>query len=250
MGLKFKDIYLIVLGVFLFTLFIIYQLLPVLIKDDFFSVFLLILLVVILFFPLVSEIQIFDFIKIKKELDDFKKDIDTKLSILQTTMVSSVNNNSQIVLFGYGKPDKREIKRSEQIIDKEIEKISSEKKESIESKVHNIYENVDDVTNDLFKVRFLIEQKVNNLLNFMNVRTDNMRPLSASLKLLENSGTYNKNLTNLIKEIVYICNKAVHGRKISPNDYDYVMTISKKVLFMLEETRQDAKREYEKFKTN
>jgi len=249
---KWKNWYILFLGLIVLLALILHQFFNFPIKMDPLTYFFISILVVILFFPLIKEIEILNFIKIKKELDDFREKVSDKLNLIQNIVLTSVTNtNTQTQIqknYFEISPSKEALALSVSAIKRDIEKIPKLEQEKIYSRVNKVLSGVNKETQYLFNVRFLIERKINELLEFMNFKKDKRRTLGQSLSLLESSQFYNKNITNLIRKILSICNNAVHGGNVSKDEYAYVADISNKILFMLEETLTEAKKEDKRFK--
>lgn len=67
-------------------------------NKDLISYMLLGSLIVVLFLPLISEIDFFGVIKIKKDMRDFKKDVNERILFFQNTITNSINLDNKISL--------------------------------------------------------------------------------------------------------------------------------------------------------
>lgn len=95
--------YLIFLALIFYIFFLLYVTSDYDYNKDIISYLLLASLIIVLFLPLVKEIDILNIIKIKKDLDEFRKDICDKVSQIQNTVLTSItdinNRNINTVVF-------------------------------------------------------------------------------------------------------------------------------------------------------
>ncbi|MBD3202736.1 hypothetical protein GF327_00445 [Candidatus Woesearchaeota archaeon] len=128
-------------------------------------------------------------------------------------------------------------------VEEKIKDVSKTEQKRVKTKTDKELSRIDSKNVDLMRIRYLIEDKTIKLLEFMNYPRKTYRSLANSLKLLEHSEVFDKQSTHLIREVVHICNKAIHANKITQNEHAFVMDVSEKILILLEETLKEAKNE-------
>lgn len=119
----YKRLYSVGLIIIFVIIFMCHQKNYILVNDDLFSYLLIGIILFIFLFPLISEIEFFGVLKIKKQVEQFKKEVNDKLFLLQ----NSIKNNNTIY-FDLSDSEKKakykeEIKESNSLKEKEENKI-------------------------------------------------------------------------------------------------------------------------------
>lgn len=198
-------------------------------KQNLVDYIIILLFVLLSLLPLVSEIEIFG-VSLKKELINMRQEhneeiINIKNEILNIRMYNNQVQNTHVynnILSG----------------DEKIREVTSKlKNEDMFSGLDNDLDlkiNNDNV--DLFKVRFLIEQNINKIMDLLGLGNYN-RKMYESINIISSNyivmDILNKDelillSSNYFSDLITICNRAVHGEIISDKYYDFVMTSWKK----------------------
>lgn len=197
-------------------------------KEFFYAIFGLWICLILL--PLFGEIEFLG-IKLKKEIDELKKDVKSEIQSIKYEINTS---NKQQVFLGYGPlPSDNKIP--------ELEKEINDLKEKYHLKVENGEEinfgfkmngivgrfDVPDNTIKLFQVRYKLEELLTRIWNYYHdcIDTQNERNISPARMLndLKNIDLVDNNIIGLTREILSICNAAIHGRKVSDKQIDFVL---------------------------
>lgn len=183
----------------------------------------------IILWPLVSEIDILGF-KIRKDLENNKQEIkkeiiDMRLQMLQVATLS--NNNQVLVTTNFGETPS---------ID-EIEKMKEK------PNVNGLMENLKLPENNLllFKIRFNLEEKINEVCNnkkYWNIL--NEKSIPRKIQLLRELGAIDFNLEKLIRQVLTISNRGVHGEVISAEYIEFAQMAYPKIIEKLDFIIQDA----------
>ncbi len=186
--------------------------------------------------PLFSEFEFLG-VKLKKELNDFKGEV--KKDILSIRNEVRNNNNQQIYL-NYGTPpsDKR-IDELENEIEKLKEKYHLENSEAIKPKSGIILPSggldsafhIDNHITDLFSIRFTLENLIKELWSKYEHSNDQnaQRILAPNRMLNDLTKMVDKDMINITREIMSVCNYAVHGESVSAKQVEFVEKNSKLV---------------------
>jgi hypothetical protein len=206
-----------------------------------FDIFVFLIWTALMLFPIYSKVELFG-IKLHREIEQMKKDINEKLIDLKTDIRLNQNQSFTANIGGYGPlpPD-------DKIPDLElqIEKIIGKKLEK-----YRIHENFDikgrlDIPENnllLFKVRYNIEQQVNRIwtnrfpLEY-NIEFRKSIPIWKQIQELDKYEIINGNLYGILREVLSICNYGVHGEKISDNQIEFVLNSAKEIIDYLSEIK-------------
>jgi len=236
---KKKNILKIIYGIFIFIIilisFVLYQTNSIQIKNDFISYIFLTILLVIILLPLAKEVQVFNIIKFKKDFDEFRESVENKLSIIQNTFISSINQN-QLVQVITGEVDSKEIRDTNKILQKEIDKISKKRKNEIRFKIRDEVDSTDKNIIKMFNNSIAIEKRLNKLIECSDkIYIELPRNISYTSRLLVKSGIIDKNLYNAISTFVPLRNSVVHGKDLTKEDLQMAIDLSQSIIFILDE---------------
>lgn len=177
----------------------------------------LILFVIFSILPIFSEID-FMGVKLKREIE--KNKIETDRELLQ--IKAEINNNSMHnsnVIYNYAN-----------LPDNTLKTIEKDYQSNFK-----IYDNFD-IDNDAIlclKIRQKIEVLLKQLAEKYGVLEKNMA-LIPLLRILVNKEVIPNKLYGVLIEIIIICNKSIHGEKISENHSEFIRNTYSQVLLELE----------------
>lgn len=193
--------------------------------------------VILLFIPLVSEIEISG-IKIKKQVEALQKDFDDKIFHLSTLISNHNINSNNINVSMQSMPSSDALNDSINYV-KNREGINTvQNKESISKYYNNEYEQVGYLVN----VRRKIEIKLKEIYNLSP--HDNSKDIIAIgvLNVLIKKKVINTYLGELIKNIIIICNRSIHGEIIDKKYIEYVVDVNDYVLRELDKVKENVKK--------
>lgn len=168
-----------------------------------------ILWLILLGLPLFSEIEIGS-VKLKKEIEQTRAEVKESIGELKYQILEmKVNNtNSNMLVFSNQPlPSKDELSQLQQHIEHD-NSIRSSDNSDFKISEDNIY---------LFQVRLSLEKQLSALCNFFNY--GERRSISAMAQFLVQHEVFDRKTAELIREIINIANRGVHGEII---DDDYV----------------------------
>lgn len=168
-----------------------------------------ILWLILLGLPLFSEIEIGS-VKLKKEIEQTRAEVKESIGELKYQILEmKVNNtNSNMLVFSNQPlPSKDELSQLQQHIEHD-NSIRSSDNSDFKISEDNIY---------LFQVRLSLEKQLSALCNFFNF--GERRSIPAMGQFLVQHEVFDRKTAELIREIINIANRGVHGEII---DDDYV----------------------------
>lgn len=202
-----------------------------------FDIFIFLIFVALMLVPIFSEIEFFG-IKLKKEIEELKQDLNIKLgdikNIIRNNQTQTVHQTVQT--FGPPPPDNKLPELQE-----EIEKILS-----VKLKEHGVTTKITiagriDVPQDnllMFQVRFNIEKLIRNIWekrfesSDVDTRFKN-QPMTQIIQDLAKFEIIDNNFYRILREILSICNYAIHGEKVTQNQVSFVTKNAKQILGFL-----------------
>ena len=209
-------------------------------KEFFYAIFGLWICLILL--PLFGEIEFLG-IKLKKEIDELKKDVKSEIQSIKYEINTS---NKQKVFLGYGPPpsDNKIPELEKEINDlKENFKLTEKTKPTIQSTELKGRFDVSDSTLQLFQIRFKLEELITKIWN--NYRDenelDNLRIISPTKMLndLKSLEIINLDILEITRGILSICNSAVHGKMTSKRQREFAFENSKIIYDTLSEKIDD-----------
>lgn len=168
-----------------------------------------ILWLILLGLPLFSEIEIGS-VKLKREIEQTRAEVKESIGELKYQILEmKVNNtNSNMLVFSNQPlPSKDELSQLQQHIEHD-NSIRSSDNSDFKISEDNIY---------LFQVRLSLEKQLSALCNFFNY--GERRSIPAMAQFLVQHEVFDRKTAELIREIINIANRGVHGEII---DDDYV----------------------------
>ncbi|MEP0712972.1 MULTISPECIES: hypothetical protein [Bacteroidota] len=206
-----------------------------------FDIFLFIIFIALMLAPIFAEIELFG-IKLKQEIEDLKNDINLKFGDIKNEIRVSQRQIVNTTFQGFGPPPP-DNKLPE--LEFEIDRILKErlKQHGIDS--YQPYETKMDVpVNNLqmFKVRYNIETQLRRI---WENRFDNgefngrikHQPLMRIIEDLTKFEILDRNFYGILREILSICNYAIHGESVTDSQAGFVIKNSQQVLEYLMQTK-------------
>jgi hypothetical protein len=196
--------------------------------------FILLVFIALMLVPIFSEINLFG-IKLKREIEDLKTEINVKFGDLKNEIKTSQNQTFNATIQGFGPPPP-DNKLPE--LENDIERIVR-----IKLKEHGLHEmpklagriDVPDDNINLFKVRYNIEKQLKRIWEsrFEETSIDVRFKYQPILKVIQDLTKYEiigKDFDGILREILSICNYAIHGEKVTDNQVLFVTKNAKEVL--------------------
>lgn len=176
-----------------------------------------ILWLILLILPLFSEIEIGS-VKLKKEIEQTRADVKESVGELKHQILDlKISNNNAMYVYNYQPlPSRDELSQLQMNIKPEDnEHILTTDEPKIPN--DNVY---------LFKVRLDLEKQLSALCNLFQyeVRYNERRTMYSMVQFLIQHEVINRNTAELIREILNIANRGVHGEII---DNDYISFVKK-----------------------
>jgi len=199
-----------------------------------FDVFVFLIWTALMLFPIYSQVELFG-IKLHREIEQIKKDINEKLIDLKTDIKINQAQSFTANILGYGPPppdDKLpdlEL-QIEQIIGKKLEKFRIQDNIELNGRLTIPENNL-----LLFKVRYSIEQQVNRIWENRFAKKYNLDfrgtiPIWKQIQELMQFEIIKDNLYGILREVLSICNYAVHGEQITENQIEFVLNNAKEII--------------------
>ncbi|WP_421181259.1 hypothetical protein [Aeromonas enteropelogenes] len=164
--------------------------------------------------PIFQEMDLFG-VKLKQQIDDFKKDVNHQLSALKTEIkssidVSSANSNQIYFQSGSIPPKDSEIPDISEQIQRTLDKMGI--KSAQEDDVY--YYGVDPVHIEMHKRRFTFENPFHEY-SYIDGKYRRRYSISQLLNELRNYKQISKDILHGVTEVISVCNYAVHGEPLS-----------------------------------
>lgn len=202
-------------------------------KPTYFDAIVLIIWVGICLAPIFQEMDLFG-VKLKQDIQDLKKDLSHQLAILKTEITSSIEvsnaNSNQIYVNTNQEPPKdSEIPDLTAQIQDALERlgIKAEDNEGFKSKYTGSIET------EMFEVRLSFEKLLRR--HSIALDLDSRRvSIGKMLHQLRQSEMIPKEIVVGIQEVISICNYAVHGEDITPDQVYFVRKSAPSLLKALE----------------
>ena len=205
------------------------------------DVFVFLIFVVLTLVPIFSEIEFFG-IKLKKEIEDLKQDISLKLgdikNEIRNTQTQSVTNTFQ----GYGPPPPdNKLPELEHEIDRIVKAQLKEHGVTLDSHLARRIDVPDDNL-QMFKVRYNVENELRRIWEqrFENGELDARFKHQSIIKIIQDLTKFeiiDNNFYGILREILSICNYAIHGESVTDNQVKFVTKNAKQVLDYLSQVK-------------
>ena len=180
-----------------------------------------ILWLILLLYPLFSEIDIAG-VKLKKEIETLRTEVKDQMLTIRNEIQNTANFHN-INYVGYPLPASDPKLR--QLQTDYMQNVDSIRRSTEDSQIN--LENLIDIPQRnivLFKIRGTIESELQRILQERVDREWGKKPLSAGQmnKILLESELIDLKFYRVLLEVNNICNQAVHNRPISDEQYDFV----------------------------
>ncbi|MDX2361515.1 MAG: hypothetical protein QNK23_11965 [Crocinitomicaceae bacterium] len=205
-----------------------------------FDIYIFLIFVALMLVPIFSEIEFFG-MKFKKEIDDLKGGINLKFGELKNVIKNNQSQTLNATFQGYGPPPPdNKLPQLEQEIEEIInEKLKAHKKVPEPDGANQIGVPPNNI--QMFKVRYNIETQIRRIWENRYDRTDDSRmkhlPIVKIIQELAEFGIIDKKFNNVLREILSICNYAIHGEKVSDNQVSFVSNSAVQVLDYLRQVK-------------
>lgn len=197
------------------------------------DIFIFLIFTILLLVPLFSEFEFFG-IKLKKDIDELKKNIDIKFGEIKNEIQNSQSVTTTITGFG-PLPSDDKIKELEGKINQIIK--DSEKGKSIEhssqisSSPLHLKIHVPDNNIMMFKIRFNIEKEIRKIWSTRFSEKDGRyKPVIKLMQDLINYEIIDRDLYNILREILSICNIGIHEYKLTEEQVNFVLKNAKEII--------------------
>lgn len=203
------------------------------------DIFIFLIFIALMLVPIFSEIEFFG-IKLKKEIEELKSDINIKLGHIKTEIQSNQTLNQTINAFGTPPPDNK-LPELQEEIEKIVNAKLNERGVTTEDKIAGRI----DVPEDnllMFQVRYNIEKQVRFIWEkrFKGNNLDSntrVQPVSQIISDLNRFNIIDWEFYDILKEILSICNYAIHGEKITERQVAFVSKNAKPILDFLHQVQ-------------
>lgn len=208
------------------------------------DVFVFLIFVALMLVPIFSEIEFFG-LKLKREIEELKTDIKIKFGDIKNEIRNTQTQtlNQTIQAYGQYGPPPPDSKLPE--LEEEIDRIVKTKLQEHgiiidQSLVSRIEVPEDNLT--LFKVRYNIETQLRRIWeNRFDEKALDQRvrhqPIMRIIQDLTKYEIIDNNFYGILREILSICNYAIHGEEVTDKQVNFVSKNAKIVLDYLRETK-------------
>lgn len=208
------------------------------------DVFIFLIFVALMLVPIFSEIEFFG-LKLKREIEELKADIKIKLGDIKNEIRNTQTQtlNQTIQAYGPYGPPPPDSKLPE--LEEEIDRIVKAKLEEHGVVIGQPLVSRIDVPEDnltMFKVRYNIETQLRRIWEdrFDEKEFDQRFRRQPIMRIIQDLTKYeiiDNNFYGILREILSICNYAIHGEEVTDNQVNFVSKNAKVVLDYLRETK-------------
>ena len=197
------------------------------------DIFIFLIFTILLLLPLFSEFDFFG-IKLKKDIDELKKSIDIKFSEIRNEIQNSQSVTTTITGFG-PPPSDDKLKEMEEKINQIIKENTKNKSvtpptQTTTSPLHSrIYVPENNIM--MFKVRFNIENEIRRIWKTrFSEKDERFKPIIKLMQDLINYDIIDKDLYNLLRETLSICNIGMHEDKLTEEQVNFLLKHAKEII--------------------
>jgi cytidylate kinase len=208
------------------------------------DVFVFLIFVALMLVPIFSEIEFFG-LKLKREIEELKSDIRIKFGDIKNEIRNTQTQtlNQTIQAYGQYGPPPPDSKLPE--LEEEIDRIVKAKLQEHGVIIDQPLASRIDVPEDnltMFKVRYNIETQLRRIWeNRFDEKAFDQRfrhqPIMRIIQDLTKYEIIDNNFYGILREILSICNYAIHGEQVTDNQVNFVSKNAKVVLDYLRETK-------------
>lgn len=189
------------------------------------DVFLLLLFIALLLVPIFAEIDFFGVVKLKKEVEDLKNEIHINFGEIRNEIKSTISPTFTNQIHFDRPADDEELRELDKKIKKETPKGEHQ---SINLDKLNVPKEII----ELFKARYSIEEELKRihteLLYQLNPSFDKKNnettatTVTQMLNLIAEIDVLSKNIIPIIREVMLITNRAIHGVEVTQSQIEFV----------------------------
>jgi 2'-5' RNA ligase len=197
------------------------------------DIFVFLLFVALMLVPIFSEIEFFG-IKLKRELEELKADIKIKLGDIRNDIRTAQTQTLHATFQGFGPPPP-DNKLPE--LETQIDRIVNEKLQAHGVGIHQGADtqiNVPEYNLQLFKVRYNIEAELRRIWEQrFPMDKENFNRHLPIMKIIQDLTKYellDNNFYGILREILSICNYAIHGEKVTEKQVAFVTKNANQIL--------------------
>jgi len=197
------------------------------------DVFIFLILIALLLTPIFTEVEFFG-IKLKREIEELKTQIKLQFGDLKNEIRNSQVQTIHQNITGFGPPP-----TDEEIpeLDAKVDRILKEKLKDYNLELDGkpkIKVDIPDSNLMMFKVRYRIEQELRRIWikNIDNIE-NRKKPLTIIIRELTDNRIIDKQLYYILREVLSVCNYAIHGEKVSQNQVDFVEKNAEEIIDFL-----------------
>lgn len=181
--------------------------------------------ILLLLYPLWSEVQVIGIVSVKKEIEDLKTNVTEKLSVLQSCLLmssqvqsnSSENRNSLYFGYPFGQFDPQVIQALAQNL-------------QAANQPHQF--NVPEYAKQAFEIRYALETRLRRLSQLKEIENIDDKKLSA-WRIAEY--VLNENERGLFRQIYNLTSRSIHGEPISADVVQNAVEPAQKLVSVLDE---------------
>ncbi|AXJ02493.1 hypothetical protein CYPRO_3260 [Cyclonatronum proteinivorum] len=208
------------------------------------DVFIFLIFVALMLVPIFSEIEFFG-LKLKKEIEDLKTDIKIKFGDIKNEIRNTQNQTLTQTIQAYGQygppPPDSKLPELEDEIDRMVKARLQEHGVIIDQQLTSRIDVPEDNLT-MFKVRYNIETQLRRIWENRfdeNVFDQQLRhqPIMRLIQDLTKYQIIDNNFHGILREILSICNYAIHGEQVTDKQVSFVSNNAKFVLDYLRKTK-------------
>lgn len=205
------------------------------------DIFIFLLFVSLMLVPIFSEIEFLG-IRLKKEIEDLKQNMNIKLGDIKTEIRSSQVQTVHNTFQGFGPPPPdNKLPELENEIDRIVKAKLSEHSASIKD-ILSTQVVVPENNLQMFKVRYNIENELRRIWQnrFENNEPNDRWKNQSVIKITQDLTKFeiiDSNFYNILREILSICNYAIHGENVTDKQVSFVNKNAEQVLEYLNQVK-------------
>lgn len=205
------------------------------------DIFIFLLFVALMLVPIFSEIEFFG-IKFKKEIEDLRQDISMKLGDIKNEIRNTQTQTVNQTIQGFGPPPPdNKLPELENEIDRIVKAKLREHGVSIAPSL-TIQADVPENNLQMFKIRYNIENELRRIWQnrFENDEPNDRWKYQSVMKIIQDLTKFeiiDNNFYHILREILSICNYAIHGENVTDNQVSFVKKNAKQVLEYLSQVK-------------
>jgi hypothetical protein len=182
-----------------------------------FDYIILILLFILVFLPLYSEMSMFGF-SLKREIESVEESVND----LKSLVIS--NTNSNVVYFNADpqltEEQRAQLKRSLEVPDGNSFESAIHREESA---IHEFI-SAEKTAVNFFAIRYLLEKEIRRIA-VNHISDPNKKPILQLVKTIGQQGVFEPDMQNAILEVWSITSGAMHGEEVGEADESFVQSI-------------------------